>query len=168
MFEKGVMVGLGAVLAAAISVAGCGSAATTVTKTVSATSSKSTTTTVHRAKPAAAATKSQTTIRAPLSCPPGETPNAEDVVCVPLTSTTTASIDCAHDGTGGGMPTTATDGAAACEYSLDFSRWCGPAAKSYPITSPPGTFLVTAGYEGGGFAFFRWSDGTETAQQRVC
>lgn len=27
---------------------------------------------------------------------------------------------------------------------------------------------MLAGYEGDGMGFFRWSDGTESAQQRVC
>jgi hypothetical protein len=86
-----------------------------------------------------------------------------------MTGTATAPLDCAHDGTGGGVMFSLLhrDG-TACEYSLDLSRWCGRAARNYQIDSPPGTFLVAAGYEGYGLAFFRWSDGTETVQQRVC
>lgn len=118
----------------------------------------------------------------PLSCPAGkepsdggcapksEVPTSQGGTYVPTTtSSSSPAIDCAHDGTGGGvMFSLLHGGGTACEYSLDFSRWCGPSARNRQIDSPPGTFLVQSGYEGDGLAFFRWSDGTETSQQQVC
>jgi hypothetical protein len=59
-------------------------------------------------------------------------------------------------------------GAGGCAYTLNVSQWCGRTGSTYDIVAPAGTFLVEAGYAGYGFGFFRWSDGAESAQRRVC
>jgi hypothetical protein len=139
--------------------------ATTTTRATQATQTATVTTTATQTagakrRPAASHPAATTATARRLTCPPGSVPNAEGVVCVRQ-----QTIDCAQAGVGNGAPVPSTDN---CSYSLDFSRWCGASAASYAITSPAGTFLVADGYEGSGLAFFRWSDGTMTAQQRVC
>jgi hypothetical protein len=182
-------------LLGAVLLAGCGSMATrggAGSQFLPSSQTRTTSVSKPSARPAATTTtSSEPTARycedghcATVSCPP---PNpAEDWICgtsrnpgaraavqTTTTSTSTAPaaspLDCVNDGTGGGTWVASdNNGAGGCEYSLNFSRWCGSVGAAYRVVSPPGTFLVGDGYEGGGLAFFRWSDGTEAAQQRVC
>lgn len=92
----------------------------------------------------------------PLSCPAGKQPT--DGGCAPPseisgspTSSTQASSATSGDrlrapGTGGGvMFSLRHGGGTACEYSLDFSRWCGSAARDYQTGSPRARFSSRRG-----------------------
>lgn len=86
-----------------------------------------------------------------------------------VTRTVSQPIDCQNDGARNGIWIGAdNNGAGGCAYSFNVYTYCQHLALSYEVISPPGTFLVGAGYEGSGLMFFRWSDGTETQQVRVC
>lgn len=135
---------------ALLAIGGCG-AGVSSPSTSDATASTSTATT---------ATSSTSTARdGPIATGP---PPPSTQAAAPVT------IDCEHDGTGGGRFNPVDNGGAGgCEYSLNTTQWCGR-VDSIEIVAPAGAFLVLAGDEGEGFGFFRWSDGTESTQQRVC
>lgn len=160
-------------------------ARTSSTSTSQPTESTTTTTTVHPTNPAGPGSCPTDASPAPGggcvmnngTCPGPLVANAQGNQVCPEASlapqhtpstTTAASTDCQHDGTGGGTWVAADNqGAGACEYSIDVSQWCQRSGASYTVVSPPGVFLVLAFDEGSGFATFRWSAGTQSSA-RVC
>ena len=85
-----------------------------------------------------------------------------------VATTATATIDCQHDGAGGGTRVVDSDPGGGCSYTINMAKWCGGISTAYEIESPPGTFLAVLSEEGDGYADFRWSDGALVRVQGAC